>query len=60
MRESLEIKEKIFNKQSYQFNIKKCGMWVIVNNPSWKQGINIRSSNNQNFVQIPFSNLLKK
>ena len=36
------------------------GNLVIENNPSGKQGFNIGSSNNQNFVQIPFSNLIQK
>ena len=33
---------------------------VVDNNDLWKQEINLGKKNNQNFVQIPFENLIKK
>ena len=33
---------------------------VVGNNDLWKQEINLGKRNNQNFVQIPFENLIKK
>jgi putative transposase len=33
---------------------------IIGNNDGWKQEINIGKRNNQNFVQIPFENLIQK
>ena len=33
---------------------------MIGNNPNWKQGINLGSKNNQNFVQIPFFKLIEQ
>ena len=36
------------------------GTIIIGKNDGWKQEINLGKKNNQNFVQIPFENLIKK
>lgn len=35
------------------------GLLVIGNNPMWKQEVNLGSTNNQNFVSIPYSRLIE-